>query len=65
MTALTYYCAAPNCEEVGKHFIGGRLFCDYHVELLRKCHCAEDRVSLLPGESCDKCGFTNSPAEAG
>ena len=62
---LIYYCAAPGCEEEGKHFTGGRLFCDSHHALLMKCHCQESQTFLLPGESCNKCGFTYQPAGAG
>lgn len=62
--SMTYYCAAPECEVEGKHVTGGRLFCDGHNALLMLCHCADDRTFLLPGESCDKCGYTNRLAGA-
>ena len=63
MTALLYFCIAPDCEEVGKEGRGGRLFCAEHLALLRHCDCVEGRQWLLPRESCEKCGKVNEGEE--
>jgi hypothetical protein len=57
--SLTYYCAAPGCEEEGKHWSLGRLLCDKHDAMVEPCTCEEGWTHLLPGEFCGKCDFTN------